>query len=65
MEIKELKEKSAEELNALLKSWRETARGLRFSAYAKQLKNIRELRNARKLIARILTVLKEKSGQSL
>ena len=60
MELKELREKSVEELSGLLKLWRETMRGLRFSAYAKQLKNIRELRNAKKLVARILTVMKEK-----
>ena len=62
MELKELKEKTVEELQTLLKIWREQSRDLRFSVSSKQLKNIREARNAKKIIARILTLIKEKTA---
>ena len=60
MEFKELKEKSAPELQKLLAQFREKVRDLRFSVSAKQLKNIRELREAKRVIAKILTVLNQK-----
>lgn len=60
MELKELRGKTKEELSKMLKASRENWRRLRFSVSAKQLKNIREVRDAKKLIARIFTILKEK-----
>jgi len=63
MELKELKEKTVAELQTLLKSWREQCRALRFSVSSKQLKNIREARNAKKVVARILTLIKEKTAK--
>jgi len=57
MEIKELREKSEKELTKLLATSREKLRDLRFKVTAKQLKNVREIRKTRKLIAQILTVL--------
>ncbi len=57
MDFKELKTKSVLELNKLLPEYREKIRDLRFSVSAKQLKNIRELRMAKKIVARILTLL--------
>lgn len=56
MDKKELKTKDAQELNKLLQINREKLRDLRFKDSNKQLKNIREIRAVRKLIAQILTL---------
>ncbi len=61
MDIKELRQKSEDELKKLIKLQREQLRELRFRVSTKQHKDVRELREARHVIARILTVLKEKS----
>ncbi|MFH1207384.1 MAG: 50S ribosomal protein L29 [Patescibacteria group bacterium] len=61
MDIKELRNKGENELTKLIKLQREQLRELRFKVSTKQHKDVRELRAARHLIARILTVLKEKS----
>ncbi len=58
MEYKELKNKSEQELQKLLSEQREKVRELRFKAAANQLKNIREIRVARQLIAQIMFLLK-------
>ncbi|MFA6553222.1 MAG: 50S ribosomal protein L29 [Patescibacteria group bacterium] len=60
MEIKELRQKSEDELKKLLKVQQEQLRELRFKVSTKQHKDVRELREARHLIARLLTILKEK-----
>lgn len=60
MDIKELRQKGEDELQKLLKAQREQLRDLRFRVSSKQHKDVRELREARHVIARILTVLKEK-----
>jgi len=60
MEIKELRKKTEEELLKLLKVQREQMRDFRFSIAAKQHKDVRDLRQIKKDIARLLTVLKEK-----
>ena len=57
MEFKELKNKSLKELNELLKKNREVLRDLRFKVSAKQLKNIKEISQVKKVIARILTLI--------
>ncbi len=59
MKVKELRQKSKNELNSLLKEKREKLRGLRFDVSLKQSKNVRQIRNLRKDIARILTVLNQ------
>ncbi|QQG52707.1 MAG: 50S ribosomal protein L29 [Candidatus Falkowbacteria bacterium] len=56
METKELMAKEATELNKLLEVNQEKLRDLRFKDSNKQLKNIREIRAVRQLIARILTI---------
>jgi ribosomal protein L29 len=56
MKIKELKDKSKPEQEILLKSSQEKLRELRFKVAVKQLKNVREVRNLKKTIARILTL---------
>lgn len=59
MKTKELREKNSEELKKQLVEKREAVRKLRFEISAKQTKNVREIRNNKKDIAKILTVLKE------
>ena len=62
MNIKELREKTKKELNTLLNSQRERLRELRFKVASKQLKNVREIREIKKTIARILTLLKKENS---
>jgi large subunit ribosomal protein L29 len=57
MEFKELKNKDQKELQNLLVLNREKLRELRFKDSNKQLKNIREIRVVKNLIAQILTLL--------
>ena len=56
MKIKELREKTENELNNLLKENREKLRQMKFSLAANQLKNSREIGKIKKEIARILTL---------
>lgn len=57
MELKELKKKSEKDLQKLLAEYRENLRTFRFKDANKQLKNVREIRETKKVIARILTLL--------
>lgn len=57
MKIQELREKSVNELQTLLNQERVKVGELRFKLASKQLKNVREIRQARKNIARILTLI--------
>jgi len=61
-ELKELKLKSVSELQRLVAASREKMRDLKFKVSQNQLKNIREIRQIRKKISRILTILKEKQA---
>jgi len=58
MKIRELRQKSHDELAKLLWEKRGRILSLRFDLAGGRVKNIRELRGARKDIARILTLLK-------
>lgn len=60
MKIKELRGKNTEELKKLLLEKREDVRKTRFDIAAKQAKNNRKLRNDKKDIAKILTILNGK-----
>ncbi len=60
MDIKELKQKSVAELQTILNDYREKIRDLRFKIASKQIKNIREIREAKKTVARILMLLSGK-----
>ena len=60
MTIKELKPKSKAELTHLLSTEREKLRDLRFKVAQGQLKDVREVREARHTVARIMTLLKSK-----
>lgn len=57
MEFKELTTKNSQELQKLLSVNQEKLRELRFKDSNKQLKNVREIRVTRNLIAQILTLL--------
>lgn len=60
MKLQELRQKSREELEKLLKDNREKLRQLRFDLASGKLKNIREIRKIKKNVARILTILNKK-----
>lgn len=57
MELKELKTKSEAELHRLLAESRDQLRELRFKDASRQLKDVRDIREVKKLIAQILTLL--------
>ena len=56
MKIKELREKSETELDRMLAESRNKIRDMRFKVAARQLTDVREIREARKTVAQILTV---------
>lgn len=58
MKITELRQKSKSELQKLLQDSRERLRQLRFDLASGKVKNVREIRELKKDIARILTILK-------
>ena len=66
MDFKELKNKKEKDLEKLIEEKRERIRQLRFAIASGKVKNVREMRNLRKDIARILTILnnKEKEGKN-
>lgn len=57
MDYKEITTKTDEDLHKLLENGKEKERELRFKDSNRQLKNVREIRQQKKSIARILTVL--------
>ncbi|MDD3098364.1 MAG: 50S ribosomal protein L29 [Candidatus Pacebacteria bacterium] len=61
VKTKDLKLKSDEELNQLLSDSQKKLRELRFNLASGKVKNVRAIRVLKKDIARILTILNEKS----
>jgi len=59
MKIKELRGKNTEELKKLLAEKREGVRKLRFDVATKQVKNTRQIRNDKRDISRIETLINE------
>lgn len=59
MKMTELRRKSAEELKKLLQENREKIRQLRFDLAAGKIKNVKAIRQTKKEIARILTLLNQ------
>lgn len=57
---KELKAKPTPELERMLTQGRESVRDLRFRIAAKQQKDVREIREAKRLVAQILTLLNDR-----
>lgn len=61
-ELKQLKQKPAAEIEAALKGAREKLRVFTFDLAAGKVKNIATLREQKKDIARLLTVLREQQS---
>ncbi len=61
MKIKELRQKTEKELKDLLNENKQKLGQLKFDLASKKLKNVREIRELRRDIARILTILNEKN----
>ena len=61
MDTKELRQRTDKELNDLASSLRERLRSFRFDVAADSLKDVREIRDAKKTLARALTVLSERA----
>ena len=57
MKIDELRQKSKLELQKFLEEQRERLRSFRFDLVSGKVKNVREIRQVRKSIARVLTLL--------
>ena len=62
MSIAELRKMSAADLETKLKSSRETLMNLRFKHATGQLEKTASLRNTKREVAQILTILQEKKG---
>lgn len=63
MRAADIRQKTQEELRRNVKEIRERLRSLRFDLASGKVKNVREIRQIRKDVARILTVLKEKNQE--
>jgi large subunit ribosomal protein L29 len=63
MEIKEIRLKREEELKEILSKIKEKMRQLKFDLGVGKLKNVREIRETKKLRSRILTVLNERKKE--
>jgi len=61
MKIKELRQKTDKELKELLINNRKKLGQLKFDLASKKLKNVNELKELRKDIARIITILNKKN----
>lgn len=59
MKIAELRQKSKEELQKTLTAHREALRNLQFDLASGKVKNVRQIREYKKDIARILTIFKQ------
>jgi len=57
MKIQELRKKTKEELNQILREKREKLRQLRFNLASGKVKNVKEIHMVKKDIARILTII--------
>lgn len=61
MKISELRTKTESEIKKILQENRERMRQLRFDLASGKVKNIREIRKVKKIIAKSLTVAKERN----
>lgn len=64
MELKDLKFKTEKELRQILNEFRDKLRELRFKDANKQLKDVREIREVKKTIARTSTLIKAQEKKS-
>lgn len=65
MKVKELRMKKDAELEKMIGTIREKLRVLRFELAAGKVKDVRAIRQNRKDVAKILTILKEKKHKNL
>jgi len=63
MKVKEIREKTDNELKNLIRENKETLKKLRFSLANRQLKNTQDIQSAKTIIARAETILREKNVQ--
>ena len=63
MKIRELRQKSDKELQNTLITLRDKLRELRFNLAGGKVKNIKEIHQTKKDIARVLTLLKNEKGR--
>ncbi|MDP3883161.1 MAG: 50S ribosomal protein L29 [Candidatus Staskawiczbacteria bacterium] len=59
MKVSDLRKKNKDELNKEVKNLQKKLSDLRFKFSSNKLKNVKEISNSKKDIARILTLLKE------
>jgi len=64
MKALELRKKTKDELDNLLLKNREEIRKLRFDIYSKKVKNVKSVKELRRNVARILTILKNKEEEN-
>jgi len=64
MKVKELRQKSKDDLNKILQQEREKMRQIRFDMSSGKVKNVREINKIKKDIARILTILNEQRTEN-
>ncbi len=64
MKIDELRPKPKEEIGKLLEEKKERLRQLRFDLVSGKVKNVKEIREVKKDIARILTLLRKEALNS-
>ena len=62
MELAELKEKSVADLNELMKEQSVLLRDYRFKVASGQMKTFNKISEAKKIVARIQTILTQRSG---
>ena len=62
MKTRELRQKSESELQKILQQKKEKLQNLRFDLTAGKLKNFQEIKQTKRDIARILTILNQKSN---
>jgi len=63
MKTKDLREKNINELANILREKRENIRKVRFNIATKQVKNVKELKQEKRDVAKILTLIKENHGK--
>lgn len=64
MDVQNIRTKTDTELRTILAEQQALLEDLRFRASARELKNVHEIRQSRRAIARILTVLSERHRRS-
>ncbi|MDQ5957873.1 MAG: ribosomal protein [Patescibacteria group bacterium] len=64
MNTKDLRKKSEADLKKLLQEKRESLLAFRFGVAGAKTKNVKEGRNTRKIVAQILTILRESTKKA-